>query len=617
MDSSHDVVVIGAGWSGLLAAKYLKAEGLDPVVLEKRGTIGGVWRHDPERVGGVIRSTITTSSRTSTEMSDFPMPSDVPEFPRHSQIMEYLESYCDAFGLWDHIQLDTGVERVERVEGGWRVHTDVGTTYAVERVVVCSGVHQEPADSGRASLEGFEGEVVHSARLHGRFEEMADKRVLLVGTGETASDISVELTRVTPHLTVSSPRGQWFANRVSNFPVSPPSLNDYFSSPLRMLVDPTDSAFATADTVVERYGACGSAVPEWQTDRPYQGQFLNKNAMLVELWRLGQITAKPRIVGCEGGRVQFSDGTEGVFDVVVLCTGFDTVFPFLPAPYDTRRVNEHFKLCLADDPTLAFVGFARPVVGSIPTLAEMQSRCIAALFSGRIALPGDQAATIARDLAYQNKRFDTPRIAGLVDGYLYVFSLAEWLGVRPDYLALLRDDPRAWWTAMVAPYNGAVFWLNDPEHRPWVLERLARPQYVIQHSLMAWAAVLYRNAFPLRRHNVYSERKGFWLRWMVGVLLLPLFGPAAVLLSRRKHWLVQLYGVVLWAVLSPVLLLRLIDGRRRRARMRADYRPADPAALRGGRAKHVVLSDVEEADDRGRTGFPQQPDGLLGGLDIT
>ena len=574
MITAHDTCIIGAGWSGLLACKYFKAAGFNPVVLEKGPDIGGVWRYDPERpAGGVLASTITTSSISSTEMSDFPMPDDFPEFPRHSQIMDYLRAYCARFELDAHIRLDTGVEEVKKVDGAWQIRAG-GQTWRCARVVVCSGVHQEPEQSGRATLAGFSGEVVHSAAVKNRIAEQAGKRVLLVGTGETASDLAVELTRQTPHLAVSSPRGQWFAGRTSNFPAPTPSLNDFYSAPLRQVLDPTDSAFAVTQVIEARYGACGSGIPEWQTDRPYQGQFLNKNTLIIDLWRLGQVTAKPRITRCEGQVVHFSDGSTGEYDIAILCTGFDTVFPFLPAPYRTQRINEHFKMLLADDETLSFVGFVRPVVGSIPTIAELQSRCLAAMYAGQIPVPGNRPETIAADKAYARRRFNSDRIAGLVDMALYLDELAAWLGVHPDYGRLLRESPRRWWAAVTAPYNGAKYWLNDDEKREGALSRINRPRYIIRNSMHSWAAILYRNAFPLRRVNTFSERKGFWWRLVVGLMLAPLFAPAALMMVRKPSVLTQIYGTLLLLLLSPIIAKRLLEQRQRRARAWAMFQPA-------------------------------------------
>ena len=122
-----DVIVIGAGWSGLLACKCMLEEGLTVVALEKRDTIGGIWCYsdDPDTVT-VMRNTKCTSSSSVTEMSDFPMPDEIGMFPKQSDVFAYLKSYCDAFKLWPHVLLGHGVKRAEKRDGAWHVECENG-----------------------------------------------------------------------------------------------------------------------------------------------------------------------------------------------------------------------------------------------------------------------------------------------------------------------------------------------------------------------------------------------------------------------------------------------------------------------------------------------------------
>ena len=89
LERQFDVVIVGAGLSGMLACKYMKAAGLSCIVLEATDDIGGVWkyRETPNGKGGVTISTVSTSSKTVNEFSDFPMPDDYPPFQRHTQVL--------------------------------------------------------------------------------------------------------------------------------------------------------------------------------------------------------------------------------------------------------------------------------------------------------------------------------------------------------------------------------------------------------------------------------------------------------------------------------------------------------------------------------------------------
>ena len=106
MSYNHDVTVIGEGWSGLVACKYMLEEGLSVVAIEKREGIRGVWRYsDGPSVITVMKSTCCSSSSTVTEMSVFPMPEEIGMFPHNIDVREYLEY----FNLIPHIRINTSV----------------------------------------------------------------------------------------------------------------------------------------------------------------------------------------------------------------------------------------------------------------------------------------------------------------------------------------------------------------------------------------------------------------------------------------------------------------------------------------------------------------------------
>src|SRR5438874_13645478 len=106
-----DVVIIGAGLSGLLACKYLRAASLDCLVFEGSDDIGGVWKYrdKPNGKGGVMLSTVSTSSKTANEFSDFPMPDDYPAFQKHTLVLKYLNDYADHFEIRDAIRLNSEI----------------------------------------------------------------------------------------------------------------------------------------------------------------------------------------------------------------------------------------------------------------------------------------------------------------------------------------------------------------------------------------------------------------------------------------------------------------------------------------------------------------------------
>ena len=141
----HDVTVIGAGWSGLVACKSMLEEGLSVVAIEKREGIGGVWRYsDDPSIPTVMKSTCCTSSTTVTEMSDFPMPEEMGMFPHNIDVRQYLESYAENFNLMPHIRLSTAVTEIKKEGEMWSVICSTGETYTSTYLVIATGVIQRP-----------------------------------------------------------------------------------------------------------------------------------------------------------------------------------------------------------------------------------------------------------------------------------------------------------------------------------------------------------------------------------------------------------------------------------------------------------------------------------------
>lgn len=216
----REVVIIGAGWSGLVACNCVLEEGLITVALEKRSDVGGLWNYsdDPDTIT-VMKNTKTTSSSTVTEMSDFPMPEEIRQFPKHEDVLKYLTSYCDAFDLRSHIRLEHSVRGIIKEDEFWRVRCESGQQFLSKFLIVCSGSVQIPnRDLEHSILRDFVGEVWHSSELKSFVSEHAHKRVMLIGGGKTASDVVEEYYDHVYRLIWCIPRGIHFFSKVSQDP---------------------------------------------------------------------------------------------------------------------------------------------------------------------------------------------------------------------------------------------------------------------------------------------------------------------------------------------------------------------------------------------------------------
>src|SRR3954469_2069636 len=109
------IAVIGAGPSGLVAAKHALEAGFDVTVFEAGDALGGQW-HTPAPDTGVWAGMRTDTSRAMTAFSDFPAPGEHPLHPSADQIQAYLGAYAHAFGLERRIRFGTPVADVRP---GW------------------------------------------------------------------------------------------------------------------------------------------------------------------------------------------------------------------------------------------------------------------------------------------------------------------------------------------------------------------------------------------------------------------------------------------------------------------------------------------------------------------
>ena len=474
----HDVTVIGAGWSGLVACKYMKEEGLSVISLEKRGGIGGVWLYsDDPNTTTVMKTTRCTSSSTVTEMSDFPMPEKIGMFPHHTDVLNYLHAYASHFNLMPHILLNTGVKKTEKRGEIWWVQCENGDEYTSTNLVVTTGPqHLQNRELEDTVLKGFTGEIYHAGEIKGVREEDRGKRLLIVGGGETGSDLCIEFYEHSKFIYWSIPRGQHFFRKVAKVvPWGKPHAIDKASSRMLTTIAPYPRSKPGLGWIC-KWTSSGSllayqghGITEWHNDAQFFHFFVNKNGRVLDYVDYDHLVPKAGITHCTGNEVHFTDGTKQEFDTIIMSTGYKKGFPFLPNHYTKMSIGDHYKLVFdIKDPSISFVGFMRPVVGSVVTATELQVRWVARVYSNITPLKPlkEREADHARDVAHWTNYFkdSSRRIEGLVEGYTYIDDVSKLAGIYPDYWALFKRNPYHWYVAYFAPYNGAIFRLNEPKY---------------------------------------------------------------------------------------------------------------------------------------------------------
>ena len=462
----------------MAACKTMLEAGLTAVCLEAREGIGGLWQYsDDPNVTTVMKTTRTTSSATVTEMSDFPMPKEIGDFPHNKDIMKYLHAYATKFNLMPHIKVNSEVKTVKKEGDMWITTCTTGQVYTSKQIIVATGVHQAPNLEPRDTiLKGFTGKVYHAQQIKQPLEEHRGQRLLVLGGGETSSDICTEWRDHVEFIYWSIPRGQHFFRKYAKIlPWGKAQALDKASSRIMKNLTPYHQSkpglawvckWTTAGSLLAYQG---HGIPEWRNDATFFHAFINKNGKVLDLIDYEKLVPKGAIVECNGKEVTFIDGTKQEFDVAIMATGYTVNFPFLPKKHAEQGLRDRLKFVFdIEDTTLAFVGMVRPVVGSIVAISELQAMWAAKVWTNKIQLPSldERQEIVQKDTKLWSNYFkDTSqRLQGLVEAYMYVDDVKKCAGLYPNYWALLKRNPRYWWTAISAPLNTSSLRLNDPEY---------------------------------------------------------------------------------------------------------------------------------------------------------
>ncbi|NYT63336.1 NAD(P)/FAD-dependent oxidoreductase [Alcaligenaceae bacterium] len=203
------VCIIGAGSSGLATAKSLKERGVAFDCFEIGSDIGGMWRYENDNgLSSAYRSLHIDTSRDNLGYSDFPIPSTYPDFLSHAQVIEYFEAYVAHFDLRRHIQFNTRVEKVERnaQDNSWTVYLASGASHRYRAVIAANGHLWDPRWPDFPGT--FDGEAIHSHHYR-TAEPFLGKNVLVVGIGNSAVDVAVDVCKQAQSTTLSTRRSAW------------------------------------------------------------------------------------------------------------------------------------------------------------------------------------------------------------------------------------------------------------------------------------------------------------------------------------------------------------------------------------------------------------------------
>ena len=315
-----DVLVIGGGQAGLAMGFHLKKSPFSFRIVERHPRVGDSWRNR-------YASLVLFTPRAYSALPGLPVPGDPEGYPTKDEMADYLESYAERFEL--PVTPETGIRRLERVDGGFRATTEAGEPIDSRAVVLATGAFQRPAISPIS--KELSDEVTQLAPEDYKTPgQLAAGRVLVVGDGATGRQIALELTENHEVLLAAGrPR------RVS---------------PDRIL---GRSVFWWMDKLMVLRASRESPVGRFLMKAdPFPGKRLELDKL-----RQRDVEVVGRVKGAEGKKVAFADGKAAEVDAVVWATGYrdDADWVAIPEAKDDRGNFLHYR-GVSPLPYLCFVG---------------------------------------------------------------------------------------------------------------------------------------------------------------------------------------------------------------------------------------------------------------------
>ena len=461
-------IVIGAGPGGIVATKELLEKGFkDVLCLEQSDGLGGVFANSYDNL-------LLTSSVTFSMFSDFWVGEGKSHhFWTKDEAVNYWESYANHFNVTNNIRFNSKVEAVsENKDGTWNVQLNSGEDFQCKKLVLAIGNNNIP------KFPDWHKEITNVSYSHSKDYKNADafkgKRVLVVGGGESGSDVAFEISQVAKQCwvslrettgwivprkrgghaaDVSTHRGIWDLPRDYGRRLSP-----FVLKLERARKDPVFDALADLNEKVSSkngiwgiYGTKTLALPK---------AIANYNCKIV-----GDIVAVE-----DGGKTLKT--TDGIclndIDMIVFSTGYFNRVDFMPEKLQECNPRQLYKHMFHVDykERLAWIGWARPAFGSQFPIMEMQSRFCALIFSGKIELPNKEEILESsnNDFKIYKEQFEenAQRIPSLVDYHKYMNDFAKIIGCYPSIVKYFFLKPKLWLHLMYGPTQATQFRLRGP-----------------------------------------------------------------------------------------------------------------------------------------------------------
>jgi len=424
------LALIGAGPMGLAAAKLLLEQDIEFQGFELNSGVGGLWDIDGPR-STMYETAHLISSKTMTEFADFPMHEDAAEYPSHREMKRYFQDFARHFDISRHYRFGAEVLSCTPLGApgdGWRViWRDAEGEHSEDfaGLLIANGTLSTP---NMPTFDGkFDGDLIHSSQY--RYpDQFKDKRVLVIGAGNSGCDIAVDAIHHGISCDLSMRRGYHFVPKYV-FGKPADTLGGAIKLPmaLKRIVDGMILKWFVGDP--QKYGF---PKPDYKL---YESHPVVNSLVLYHAGH-GDITIRPDIDRFDGQTAYFTDGTNADYDMVLAATGYKLDYPFIDdgllnwqgdAPHlylncmHPQR-DDLFVLGMVEASGLGWQGRHEQ--------AEMVVRYIKGLREGApaaTALQQTKSQDFSRATGGMNY-IDLPRMAYYVDKATYRKAVRRWIG---------------------------------------------------------------------------------------------------------------------------------------------------------------------------------------------
>jgi dimethylaniline monooxygenase (N-oxide forming) len=466
-DFMLDCIVIGAGPGGLVCTKELIEQGVQGIVcLEQSATIGGVFANTYDNL-------MLTSSATISMFSDFWIgDGNQHKFWTKAEALDYWQRYAEHFGVLDRIRFKSKVVAVVPQEpSGWQVELDSGDTLLAKRIALAIGNNAVPNYPHWQELL-IDIEYSHSKEYRNA-DKFVGKNVLMVGGGESGSDVALEISSVANKAWVSlRTSAGWIVPRYRGTSASDISTHRGLWGLSRDYGEILSKAIC--QTELNRQDPVHDVVAELNTTiksrKGIWGTYGTKTFSLPKAIVHHGCQVVGEIVKVEdGGKTLHTAEGESLqnIDAVVFSTGYKNYVSFMPEHLqstDPRSLYKHmFHPQYRDE--IVWIGSARPGFGSQFPIMEMQSRFFAMICTGEKVLPppAEMESVACADRSHYLEQFEhnADRLRSLVDYHHYMDDMASLIGCEPPWHYFF-SHPHIWLRIVYGAIQSTQFRLRGP-----------------------------------------------------------------------------------------------------------------------------------------------------------